>query len=72
MDVSCLGKAGFPIFSTTIEANHVAKRSAASEHGSFQMDGEEKRRALRFAREPNAASQIVRARQNFDVALFLF
>mmetsp|Transcript_26835 Transcript_26835/g.82530 ORF Transcript_26835/g.82530 Transcript_26835/m.82530 type:complete len:421 (-) Transcript_26835:1087-2349(-) len=52
------GKAGFPIFSTTIEANHVAKRSAASEHGSFQMDGEEKRRALRFAREPNAASQI--------------
>jgi len=52
------GKAGFPIFSTTIEANHVTKRTPSAEHGSFQMDGEEKRCALRFAREANAANQI--------------
>mmetsp|Transcript_11750 Transcript_11750/g.32470 ORF Transcript_11750/g.32470 Transcript_11750/m.32470 type:complete len:323 (-) Transcript_11750:1973-2941(-) len=58
-DAGISGRAGFPIFSTTIEANHVAKRTLATEHGCFQMDSEEKRHALRFARDPKAVNKIV-------------
>mmetsp|Transcript_17334 Transcript_17334/g.51191 ORF Transcript_17334/g.51191 Transcript_17334/m.51191 type:complete len:594 (-) Transcript_17334:1832-3613(-) len=57
-DAGISGRAGFPIFSTTIEANHVAKRTLATEHGCFQMDSEEKRHALRFARDPKAVNKI--------------
>jgi DNA replication licensing factor MCM2 len=63
-DAGISGRAGFPIFSTTIEANHVAKRALATEHGCFQMDSEEKRHALRFARDPKAVHRIVRYGKN--------
>jgi len=54
------GRAGFPIFSTTIEANHVAKRTSAATRPSSRMNEEEKRHVLRFARDPNSDERIVR------------
>mmetsp|Transcript_30072 Transcript_30072/g.98389 ORF Transcript_30072/g.98389 Transcript_30072/m.98389 type:complete len:547 (+) Transcript_30072:242-1882(+) len=52
------GRAGFPIFSTTIEANHVAKRTSAATRPSSRMNEEEKRHVLRFARDPNSDERI--------------
>jgi len=58
-DAGITGKAGFPIFSTTIEANHVAKRIPAAPFGLLKIDGEEKRHILRFARDPKIVNLLI-------------
>jgi len=57
-DVGISGRVGFPIFSTTIEANHVAKRTSATTRTISKMNEEEKRHVLRFARDPKAVDRI--------------
>ncbi|EGB03633.1 hypothetical protein AURANDRAFT_33730, partial [Aureococcus anophagefferens] len=49
---------GFPIFSTTIEANHVSKKSTNTGPPLLQIDEGERRSILRLAREPKIHSLI--------------
>lgn len=58
-DIAFASRAGFPIFSTTIEANHVAKKSITTKDAFSCLSEEEKRIILRLARNPRIQEQIV-------------
>lgn len=57
-DIAFASRAGFPIFSTTIEANHVAKKSITTKDAFSCLSEEEKRIILRLARNPRIQEQI--------------
>mmetsp|Transcript_9781 Transcript_9781/g.34428 ORF Transcript_9781/g.34428 Transcript_9781/m.34428 type:complete len:900 (+) Transcript_9781:156-2855(+) len=57
-DTGLSGRAGFPIFSTNIEANHVSKRTTGkATSGAISED--DKRKIVRLSRDPKIVERIV-------------
>ena len=62
-DLGLAQRNGFPVFSTIIEANHVAKKEklGAAVGGVDAVSDDDKREILRLARDPRIAERIVRS-----------
>ena len=59
-DVNMNAKAGFPVFATVIEANHVQRREAL--FASSMLTDEDKRDILNLSKDPQLAQKVRRCR----------